>query len=139
MPAWLHAADANKLLLPRVAQLLQAHLPSPAGHPFAQQVPGLPRPTCSRQGRPDCRRLWQRHPRAHRAGGRHGARPRGPHPRRWRLAGGGAGGQGEREVTKKRQGMSEACACLCWTEVMHALLWRAHRSCHVLEGHHVAG
>lgn len=49
------------------------------------------RTSCSCQGRRDCRRLWQPHPRAHWAGGCHGACSCGPHPCRRRIAGGGAG------------------------------------------------
>lgn len=57
----------------------------------AQQPSHLPPSTCSRQGCGDCRRLWQPHPRAHWAGGCHGACSCGPHPCRRRIAGGCAG------------------------------------------------
>ena len=66
-------------------------------------------PPRSRQGRSDCRRLWQRHPRAHRSGGRHRVRARGPHPCRRRAAGGGAGGRRLRTCAGRRA----ACCCRC--------------------------
>ena len=52
---------------------------SPGMQPTLVPVSSPPNP-CSRQGRHDCRRLWQRHPRAAGACGCHGARPCGPHP-----------------------------------------------------------